>query len=170
MILIAFGGNLPFCGAAPADTILLAAESVHYFAPIKALSSLYASPAYPDPSEPSFVNACALVETTLGPEALLARLHAVERAFGRRRSRVNAPRTLDLDLIDYEGAIMKADASGGGLVLPHPRLAARPFVLKPIAEIAPTWADPLSGRSVDDLLGALAEDEVNAAQPVGFAR
>jgi 2-amino-4-hydroxy-6-hydroxymethyldihydropteridine diphosphokinase len=83
---------------------------------------------------------------------LLELLHAIETAFGRVRSRPNAPRPLDLDLLAYGDAIM----TGQGLELPHPRLAARRFVLEPLAEIVPGWRHPVTGQTPGQMLAALA--------------
>ena len=121
---------------------------------VVAVSRLYRSPAWPDPSEPEYVNAVAAVETSLGPSDVLARLHTTERRFGRERGRMNAPRTLDLDLIDFGGVVDPV----GPPVLPHPRLAARAFVVLPLAELAPGWRHPVTGRTVADLIAALPAD------------
>jgi 2-amino-4-hydroxy-6-hydroxymethyldihydropteridine diphosphokinase len=119
-----------------------------------ARSRLYRSPAWPDPSDPEFVNAVARVETNLDPAALLARLHALEASFGRVRREVNAPRTLDLDLIDYDGRI---SAPGAVPIVPHPRMDKRAFVLLPLADVAPNWRHPASGRAIAELIAALPD-------------
>ena len=151
MILIALGANLPSAAGPPAATlkdalVRLANRGVK----IRALSSFYESPAWPDPADPVFVNAVALVETALQPVELLALLHGIETAHGRLRSTVNAPRSLDLDLLDYDGRLIS-----DGVTLPHPRLAQRAFVLVPLAEIAPAWRHPVTGQSVGELLDGL---------------
>ena len=106
--------------------------------------------AWPDPADPPFLNAVALVDTDLGPEALLALLHEVETALGRvRTGRSNAPRAVDLDLIAHGREVRSA-----ALVLPHPRAADRLFVMGPLAEIAPDWRHPVSGRSARALAHA----------------
>ncbi|MCK5750655.1 MAG: 2-amino-4-hydroxy-6-hydroxymethyldihydropteridine diphosphokinase, partial [Oricola sp.] len=137
MIFIAAGSNLRFCGLDSQQVVLRAFQAVGRLARLKTVSSLYHTPAWPDPSDPPFVNAVAEIETGMGPEALLAALHAVEAGFGRRRSERNAPRTLDLDLLAYHDIVQGEDEQG--LVLPHPRLANRAFVLAPLTEIAPDW-------------------------------
>src|ERR1700743_2945432 len=108
MIFVALGSNLSSQAGEPKMTLLaaLAAMESQGIA-VEDLSSFYASEAWPDPSDPNYVNAVARVKTELGPEPLLQMLHTVESQFGRERSKRNAPRTLDLDLIDYDGRIQK---------------------------------------------------------------
>ncbi len=84
----------------------------------------------------------------------MAALEAVENKFGRRRGPPNSPRTLDIDLLDYKGLVR-----AHGPVLPHPRMQARGFVLVPLADIAPDWRHPVSGKSVCELIAALPESE-----------
>ena len=81
-------------------------------------------------------------------------LHETETAFGRIRSTRNAPRTLDLDLLDYDGLVQDCPP-----LLPHPRIAQRGFVLVPLAEVAPHWRHPVTGRAVQDLIAALPQSE-----------
>jgi 2-amino-4-hydroxy-6-hydroxymethyldihydropteridine diphosphokinase len=104
-------------------------------------SPVYATEAHVrpgDPPAPDYLNAVARVTTTLTPEALLARLHAVEQEQARTRIRPWAPRTLDLDLLLHGDAVRP----GPGLVLPHPRLALRRFVLAPLADLTPDLVVP----------------------------
>jgi 2-amino-4-hydroxy-6-hydroxymethyldihydropteridine diphosphokinase len=153
MILIALGSNLSSPAGSPAETVAaaLAALKANGVTPVK-VSHLYESTAWPDPNDPPYINAVAQVTTELSPAALLDRLHAMERAFGRVRSVRNAPRTLDLDILDYDGRI-----EGGPPVLPHPRIDSRAFVLVPLAEIAPDWRHPISRHTAQELLAVLPE-------------
>jgi 2-amino-4-hydroxy-6-hydroxymethyldihydropteridine diphosphokinase len=114
---------------------------------IVARSSWWRSAAWPDPAGPEYRNGVVLVETALEPSDVLAALHRIERQFGRERSERNAPRTLDLDLIAYGRRV----AMNGDPILPHPRAAERRFVMGPLAEIAPHWRHPGSGRSAHSL-------------------
>lgn len=123
-------------------------------------SRLYRSAAWPDPSDPEFVNAVALVETELSPVALLDRLHALEMSFGRTRHAKNAPRPLDLDIIDYDG---KVSTPGETPILPHPRMTDRAFVLLPLRDVAPDWRHPVSSLDLDALIAALPDP---AARPL----
>ena len=101
--------------------------------------------------QPRFLNAAAVGETHLNPRDLLNRLLAVELALGRERPYPGAPRTVDLDLLLYDDAVIDEP----GLIVPHPRFRERRFVLAPLAEVAATWVDPVTGKSVAALLEAL---------------
>jgi 2-amino-4-hydroxy-6-hydroxymethyldihydropteridine diphosphokinase len=108
-------------------------------------SSLYRNPPSGYLDQPDFVNAAAQIETRLEPRALLEHLLAIERVHGRVRDFPNGPRTLDLDLLLYGGRILREP----GLIIPHPRMLERAFVLAPLAEIAPDARVPGSGRVAD---------------------
>jgi len=101
--------------------------------------------------QPLFLNAAAIGETTLPARALLDALLAIEHERGRERPHSNAPRTLDLDLILFGGAVIDEP----GLTVPHPRFRERRFVLEPLSEIAPALRDPVTGKTVLELLGKL---------------
>ena len=163
MILIALGANLRSHAGAPEQTLRasLASLSQNDVRPV-AVSRAFRTPAWPDPSDPPFVNAIAQVDTVLDPAALMARLTETENLFGRARSARNAPRTLDLDLIDYEGRRQE-----GPPVLPHPRAESRAFVLVPLADVVPDWRHPVSGRGLSNLIAALPAAERAAVVPMG---
>ena len=99
------------------------------------------------PSIRRFANAAALVESDLSPPAMLARLKAIERAFGRRPGRRWGARVIDLDIALWSGGRVATRA----LTIPHRELRRRAFVLAPLAEIAPGWRDPASGLTVRQL-------------------
>ncbi len=119
-------------------------------------SGWWRSAAWPNPADPAFLNGVAIVETGLEPTETLAVLHQIETAFGRRRTEINAPRTLDLDLIAH-GRTVSADPA-----LPHPRAHDRWFVMGPLSDIAPDWRHPTLGRTAAEL-GPLAQVGRDAA-------
>jgi 2-amino-4-hydroxy-6-hydroxymethyldihydropteridine diphosphokinase len=150
VILIGIGSNL---AAAPAETPLQTATAALAALPaagvdIVRCSGWYLSEPIPTSDQPWFVNAVAVVASALPPLALLDRLLSVEVDFGRRRAVPNAERTLDLDLLDYESRLY----DNATLILPHPRLHQRRFVLEPLSEIAPYWRHPRLGLSGVQLL------------------
>jgi 2-amino-4-hydroxy-6-hydroxymethyldihydropteridine diphosphokinase len=98
--------------------------------------------------QPHYLNAALVGDTTLAADALLRALLAIEAARGRTRPYPNAPRTLDLDLILYGGSVIDQ----AGLSVPHPRFRERRFVLEPLAEVGGELVDPVSGKTVGELL------------------
>lgn len=151
MILIALGANLPSKTGPPADTLRAAlAQFGQQNVFVRAVAPFYRSSAWPDPGDPPFVNSIAHVETQRDPASLLAALKEIERAHGRMPGKRNAPRPLDLDIIDYDGRI-----ANGPPTLPHPRLHERGFVLIPLYDIAPDWRHPVWDKGVIELIDAL---------------
>lgn len=100
------------------------------------------------PPQPDYINACAVVSTTLEPHALLTTLLAIEQQFGRVRTERWGPRLLDLDLLLYDDQILDTPS----LQLPHPQMHERAFVLVPLAEIAPQWVHPVMGEAIGHLV------------------
>ena len=152
-VVIALGSNDK--GVWPSCIDLLEAAVARFRAEgidVLARSSWWRSAAWPDPSDPPFVNGVAVISTAHDPHALMATLGRLEEAFGRERSRVNAQRTLDLDLIAYGRLSGDLD----GLILPHPRAAERRFVMGPMAEIAPAWTHPTAGKTAQALAQSCA--------------
>jgi 2-amino-4-hydroxy-6-hydroxymethyldihydropteridine diphosphokinase len=157
LILIGIGGNLrsPRFGE-PVDT-LTAALTVLETEHLKILtrSGWYRAEPVPRSEQPWFINAVVSLATQIGAQELLMLLQAVERRFGRVRVRPNAPRVLDLDILDYQGE--RSDTPS--LVLPHPRLHQRRFVLMPIAEIAPDWRHPILKLTAQQLLAQVSSEQ-----------
>jgi 2-amino-4-hydroxy-6-hydroxymethyldihydropteridine diphosphokinase len=159
MILVGIGSNVQGPWGPPPETVRHAIAALDE-APVrlvKASRPIVTAP-FGQTDQPDFVNAVAEIETTLDPRALLARLHAIERSAGRVRALRWGPRTLDLDLLDYDGLVDAREAGPAGeppLVLPHPGIPERTFVLQPIAEIAPDWRHPVLGQTARALLRRL---------------
>ncbi|ACK68549.1 2-amino-4-hydroxy-6-hydroxymethyldihydropteridine pyrophosphokinase [Gloeothece citriformis PCC 7424] len=103
------------------------------------------------PPQPDYVNGCAILNVDWSPERLIDILLEIEQDFGRMRREKWGPRTLDLDLLFYDNLILNTPK----LQLPHPRMRERAFVLIPLAEIATDWIDPVTGKSIVDLLKAV---------------
>ena len=142
--VVAIGGNLSLKGAPLQVVLELALDRL----PDEGLtlvkrSTWWKSAAWPDPSQPPYLNGVVLVRTSLTARRIMDVLLEVETAFGRRRSEANAARTLDLDLIAHGREVLDEP----GLVLPHPRAAERRFVMGPLAEIAPDWRHPVLGET-----------------------
>jgi 2-amino-4-hydroxy-6-hydroxymethyldihydropteridine diphosphokinase len=128
---------------------------------VAAVSRLYRTPPWGKLDQPWFVNACAAVETTLGPRALLDLCLATERALKRERLERWGPRTIDLDVLDYA----RAPYEDAELSLPHPRMGLRAFVLVPLAEIAPDFV--VDGKPIAAAIAAVEGEGIEAASADG---
>src|SRR5262245_53803874 len=158
-VLVAFGGNVGDARATLARAIAAFCDGAAVR--LIARSSDYSTPPWGVTDQPRFINLCLAVETGLDPHALLARAQAVERAFGRDRTREQrwGPRALDIDLIAYDDVTID-DAE---LTLPHPRWFERGFVLAPLAEIAPDRI--IAGRRVRDAFAAVELSGIEKLAP-----
>ena len=178
LCLISLGSNLADTAEEKFETLsvalrLLEEKSVE----IAALSRFYLTPAFPPGSGPEFVNAAAQCGTSLTPEAFLSALHEVEDELGRLRPSRWAARSCDLDLLAW-GDLVSPDIKTVEtwidlpleaqnkeaprlLILPHPRIQDRGFVLKPLADIAAEWRHPVLGKTVREMLGAIPNGELN---------
>lgn len=151
-VFVGIGSNQRLIRRSPAKIVLEAAQLLAQFGRGLQISPLYRSNAWPDPSDPPYVNAVAFLETSLSPAAFLSVLHSLEACYFRVRytdkERRYAPRTLDLDLLDHGGTVLDCD----NLKLPHPGVAKRDFVLRPLQDIFPTWLHPVTGEDIQTLL------------------
>ena len=149
MILIALGSNITGPWGTPLAALQRACVELNRF-PLRlvCVSRIIETLPYGILNQPNFVNAVAIIDTALSPDALIKKLHMIEHQAGRRRRRRWGPRCLDLDILDYNGKVRPLNtANTKALVLPHPSIAERSFVLGPVAEIAPKWKHPVNHKS-----------------------
>ncbi len=172
--LLALGGNLSSQFGSPIQTlqeslIYLNRNAVH----IRAVSRFFQTPCFPAGAGPDFINAAVRIETDLTASEVLTELHKIESAFGRERLTRWGTRPLDIDLIGFDSLVQpnvtvwkrwralpeeqQAQEAPEELILPHPRLQDRAFVLAPLMDIAPGWRHPVTGRSVAQMFADLPE-------------
>lgn len=154
MILIGLGSNISGPWGTPRSTVEKAFKTLNQF-PLRLMkaSSLLATKPFGNKNQPDFINAVAIIDTALSPTVLLSRLHYIEKLAGRKRGRRWGPRTLDLDILDYKGRILRPSGKGrAGLRLPHEGIPKRDFVLLPIAEIAPRWKHPALRKTAKEMI------------------
>jgi 2-amino-4-hydroxy-6-hydroxymethyldihydropteridine diphosphokinase len=185
--LISLGANLASPGRSLVESLGLALESVagREGITLRRRSRWFRTPAYPPGSGPDFVNAAARLDTSLDPERLLGVLHGAEVELGRVRAERLlrwAPRVCDLDLIAMEDAVLPdretqarwmaldlgqaQTVAPPRLILPHPRMHERGFVLAPLADIAADWRHPATGRTVAEMLAALPAEALAQIRPL----
>ncbi len=176
---VALGGNLPSEIGAPAQSLAAAvSELAEKQGRVTAVSRFFATPCFPPGAGPDYVNAAVSVISDLPPADMLEWVHEIEAGLGRERTQRWGMRTLDIDLI-AAGDMVLPDAETYGrwqglaaedqtkqtpdqLILPHPRLQDRAFVLVPLNDIAPRWRHPVLGLTVAQMLENLDENDVNA--------
>ncbi|MEL6522848.1 MAG: 2-amino-4-hydroxy-6-hydroxymethyldihydropteridine diphosphokinase [Pseudomonadota bacterium] len=181
--IIALGSNVTSVFGPPAETIAAAIARLNAnFLKLAAESRLYETPCFPKGAGPDYVNAVVKVETSLNQNELLAHLNRIEADFDRRRTGRWASRTLDLDIVDYGGKIApdhvtqlhwrslpidkQRTISPDKLILPHPRIQDRAFVLIPLADVAKDWVHPATGETVQELIGALHPEDVASVKAI----
>ena len=151
MIYLGIGCNLPFRLKEKLKNIDIVIKNLSKFVTIKKISNFYLSPSYPDKTKPKFINFCVNVDTKMSARKLLIHLKKIEHKMGRIRKYKNAPRTCDIDIIDFRQKIMKTNK----LVIPHPQRHLRNFVLYPLNEISPGWKHPIYNKKIDYFIKSL---------------
>lgn len=183
--LVALGANLPFAGEPPETTLRRAVKALSEEGlSVLAVSRFYATPCFPAGAGPDYVNAAAVLDAgaEADPASLLARLQKIESDFGRERTFRWGMRTLDLDLLALGDSVLpdvatqdawrnlapeaQARAAPALLILPHPRVQDRAFVLVPLADVAPDWVHPRTGLTVREMLAALPAADRDAVKPL----
>ena len=181
--LVAVGSNVTSYDSTPRQTLeklvnRMGDESLKL---IK-VSRFFATPAFPKGNGPDFVNAALSVQTTMTPIQLMKYLHRIETELGRERKERWAARVLDLDLITYDDLVlpdhetqkrwmdldldMQQTDTPVELILPHPRVQDRSFVLQPLHDIAPDWTHPVLGQTVSQMLAARPSHERAEIKPL----
>lgn len=173
--LIAMGANLRSSAGVPQQTLRAALEDLaRKGLQVLQVSDYYRTPCFPPGAGPDYVNAAARTAFDGSPQEVLAVLHAVEEEFGRTRVQRWGRRTLDLDLVAAGGTVLpdaethaawrdlpldkQIETTPDQLILPHPRLQDRAFVLIPLRDVAADWVHPISGLSVTQMCDALPGD------------
>ena len=175
--LVALGANVSANGEPLTQNLTHAIEAIADCGfDLRAVSRFFSTPCFPAGAGPDYVNAALVVRTALTPLQSLERLHEIEAQFGRERVQRWGQRTLDLDLIGVESEVLpdeaeyhrwqaldpalQAQAAPDRLILPHPRLQDRAFVLVPLVDIARHWRHPVLGETLVQLLARLPEQDL----------
>lgn len=181
--LVALGSNLNHPSGGPEATLNAAVASLtRSLRNGIFLSAFYQTPAFPVGSGPDFVNAALRLDWAGDAQSLLDLLHEIEAEFGRDRQVRWSPRTLDLDLLAFGDSVLPDQDTHAywrgidqdtarttappELIVPHPRLSERAFVLVPLADIAPDWRHPVTGKTVSDMLAELPAEDIAAIKPL----
>lgn len=181
---MSFGANLPIGNDDLTSTLTRVIDALSgedNFQQV-AVSRGYATPAWPPDSGPEFLNAAIACRSASRPEAILRKLHEIETMLGRLRPVRWGPRVCDLDLLAVGGRILPdrptveaemamddAEAQARApkrLILPHPRMHRRAFVLVPLAELAPDWRHPITGATVAEMAAALPAQSLEGIRPL----
>lgn len=173
--LLSFGSNCDSLSYSETQVRFALARCNDAFGPLRHVSDLFRTPAFPAGSGPDYVNACAAFETGLDAPQILSAIHEIEAEMGRVRVQRWGQRVIDIDLLAIDDQVLpdrqtvqswidlpldrqKVEAPET-LILPHPRVQGRGFVLVPLAQIAPEWRHPLLGETVTDMLARLDPKE-----------
>ncbi|MFW5655112.1 MAG: 2-amino-4-hydroxy-6-hydroxymethyldihydropteridine diphosphokinase [Roseicyclus sp.] len=180
---MAVGANLPSRGVAPADSVRSALDMLERLAGVPVRRSrLWRTPAFPPGAGPDFVNAAAAFRWSGPARGVLDLLHRIEDAHGRKRTARWEARVMDLDLIAMGGEVLPDAATQARwaalspqdaarempdrLILPHPRLAERAFVLAPLCDVGPDWRHPVTGLTAAEMLQALPAEAMAGVTPL----
>lgn len=164
LLLVAIGSNLPDrTGRSPTETCdrVVHRLAAHSALTLESVSHWYRTAPIPASDQPDFINGVARLSGTLDPAELLMILHAIEAEAGRFRTVRNAARVLDLDLLAVGDIVVDTP----NLILPHPRLAERAFVLFPLCDVAPSWRHPLLRRTATELRDMLPPQRIEQIDP-----
>jgi 2-amino-4-hydroxy-6-hydroxymethyldihydropteridine diphosphokinase len=182
-MIIALGSNQPSVAGTPEVTLRQAVQSLEKRGGvIRKLSTFYQTPCFPAGVGPDYVNAALLLEAEWTPSEAMNNLHAVEQEFGRERVQRWGQRTLDLDLIAFDDVVapnletyevwrdlapdVQKIRAPTDLILPHPRVQDRAFVLVPMLDVADDWVHPVTGLSIQLMLDGISDSEISQVIPL----
>lgn len=158
MILVAIGSNLNSkLFGSPEQNCYAAIDMLRKYFEVTESSSFYKTEPIPKSEQPWFVNCIVTIKSKISPSRILDTLLEIELQFGRKRSRKNEARVIDLDLIAYNSLIVKSLK----LTLPHPRMHLRKFVIQPICDINKNWIHPISKKKAFEILKELANQKIS---------
>jgi 2-amino-4-hydroxy-6-hydroxymethyldihydropteridine diphosphokinase len=181
--LISFGANIPGPLGYPSETLNFAIKEFQYqdLLIIKK-SQIYSSPAFPDPKKPEYLNGCLQILVNCGPNDVLCRLKVIEKKMGRRTNHRWGSRICDLDLLSFESKVLPSSEifnrwyrmplknqlleKPDELLLPHPRIQDRAFVLKPLLDVAAGWMHPVHNLTVKEMFNFLPKEERDAVKEI----
>ena len=183
LTIVALGANVTSAVGKPGETLQIALKLINQKeVGVIRVSSWWRTPAFPAESGDDFVNAAAILQSDLPPADILSQLHEVEAELGRVRQKRWEPRSCDLDLIAYGDQIAPDRAEVERLmalgltaidqpppdqmILPHPRMHERGFVLAPMAEVAPDWRHPILGKTTVEMLAALPAEHLKGMERI----
>ena len=161
LVYLAIGSNL---GNKINNIEIAKFELEKYKIKILKSSSNYATESWPDPSKPNYINIILKVKTTLLPIDLLKTCNIIELKLGRVRTKKNAARTCDIDIIDYDQKII--NEKNNKLILPHPRMSKRNFVLLPLFEVDKSWKHPKSKINIVNLVNSLPVKDLRSIKKI----
>ncbi|MEM9436952.1 MAG: 2-amino-4-hydroxy-6-hydroxymethyldihydropteridine diphosphokinase [Pseudomonadota bacterium] len=181
--LVALGANLPSEVGPPADTLRHALDiALNYSCNLINCGTFFSTPAFPAGNGPDYVNGAVVIEGPGDPGEMIAILHRIESDLGRERAQRWGQRVIDLDLLAAGDLVLPDEETHARwrglslkdqqrltpetLILPHPRLQERAFVLVPLAVVAPLWRHPILGRTVEEMRDALPKEDLAAVTPM----
>ena len=124
-------------------------------------SNYYESLSWPDIKNPKFLNIVLKIKTNLTPLNLIRKCKEIEKSLGRKRAPKNSPRVCDIDIIDYNKKLIK-----NGLIIPHPRLHKRNFVLLPLFELDKNWRHPFLKKHIKKLILSLSNEDIRSIKQI----
>ena len=160
MVILSLGSNLPSTFGDRFDNLICAISLMKKNKiEVDKKSSFYETLSYPDNTNPKFINMVISVRTSLSIDKLMTLLISIEEHLERKRNKKNAPRTCDIDILDYNNKVLKFNYKDSDFKVPHKDLSLRNFVLIPLQEILPNWKHPKTRESIDKLIQNLSEED-----------